>query len=525
MAQYKNILTSAAKAIVVNFLEAEAKKNANTDASVRLMASLYSLMPGAETEVVEGLKEYIVDLTETITEQEIGVLKAKYPAVVKYCYEYSERNSKGAERYEVGMHVPQTLIDLCIGMAAPKAGSRVYLPYSGVGRFASNLEGCKIEGFEQDIKSWAISQILLHAQEIEADIENGDETVAEDRQYDYIFTFPPMVMGGRGAKSVIDVIHRCITKHLANKGEMYCILPIGFCNSNGGWKEVRNVLRDNGSQYGTLVVSLPPLMTPITNVGLCLLKIMKNNAGAVTLMDATTSEEFYTREKHGRVDRYKLDTQALIGKLRKHNDIHFLRKSDERYIWKGTTDKLSEGTNLLPTRYLVSRVIPSVKAGEKRVRLADVISIVETAKRTDKQGFPIVGMRELSATYLNCDIDVSALERQEVATKVITTDCLLVGFIGGKFKVGRLHGATPETPVALRNEVVPITVTSNDITEDFLLRSITTEMSEVQARALAVGSVLTRLSSQDILRIEIDVPDQGEQDALKGIRNEESIRN
>jgi signal transduction histidine kinase len=41
-----------------------------------------------------------------------------------------------------------------------------------------------------------------------------------------------------------------------------------------------------------------------------------------------------------------------------------------------------------------------------------------------------------------------------------------------------------------------------------------TEMSEVQARALAVGSVLTRLSSQDLLRIEIDVPDTGEQDAL-----------
>ena len=77
--------------------------------------------------------------------------------------------------------------------------------------------------------------------------------------------------------------------------------------------------------------------------------------------------------------------------------------------------------------------------------------------------------------------------------------------------MGRLHGVTPTQPVALRGEVVPIRITSTAVTEDFLLRSIMSEMTERQARMLAMGSVITRLKGCDLLSIVINVPESKKQ--------------
>ncbi|MBE6339578.1 MAG: hypothetical protein E7069_02410 [Bacteroidales bacterium] len=492
-------LTSAAKAIVINFFNTQMKKNASSSPSVQLMVSLYSLMPDAETNVVESLKEYLIVLSDIISEKEIGVLKAEYSAVIKYCVDYGNANSHS----ELSRHVPQSLIDLCMSMAAPQAGSLVYLPYSGVGSFAYNLSGCNIEGFEDDVKSWAIAQILLHSQGIESDIKLGDEYVIGDKLYDYIFTYPPMALCVFCAETITNTIHNLITKLLTNNGELYCMLPLDFCYSNNGWFEVRNILKNYPGQYSALVISFSPLMLPVIGVSLCLLRIKKDNVGSVTLMDASDSEKFYIKEH---IRGYKLNTYSIIEALKKH---------DERYVWEGTSNQLSNDTNLLPSSYLASQVILSPKEGENSFQLSEIITIIPTEKQTDRQECPIIGMRELSSSYLNCDIDISTIETKAAAANVITSDCLLVGFIGGKFKVGRLHGVTPNSPVALRYEVTPIKISSDVITEDFLLRCIMSKQSERQARLLSTGVTITRLNKQALLSIVINVPTLKEkQDAL-----------
>ena len=93
-----------------------------------------------------------------------------------------------------------------------------------------------------------------------------------------------------------------------------------------------------------------------------------------------------------------------------------------------------------------------------------------------------IGYNELSSNYLNCNISSKDLiVSQENSISVITEDCLLVGFIGGKFKVARLSDVTEKDCVSLRNEIFPITLRSNEITEDFLLRSVLSENSKNQA--------------------------------------------
>ena len=123
-----------------------------------------------------------------------------------------------------------------------------------------------------------------------------------------------------------------------------------------------------------------------------------------------------------------------------------------------------------------------------------------------------IGYNELSSNYLNCNISSKDLiVSQENSISVITEDCLLVGFIGGKFKVARLSDVTEKDCVSLRNEIFPITLRSNEITEDFLLRSVLSENSKNQAIGYSTGSVISRITFHDFCKIEIVVPSLEEQ--------------
>ena len=124
-------------------------------------------------------------------------------------------------------------------------------------------------------------------------------------------------------------------------------------------------------------------------------------------------------------------------------------------------------------------------------------------------------MKELSFSYLNCDINRKDLPSStKVEYQVLTEDCLLIGFIGGKFKVGRLHGVSQEAPVYLRHEIVPVRVVSTEISDDFLLRSIMSESVQKQAQMMASGVAISRINKQDLLSIVIIVPKSKEQQEL-----------
>lgn len=528
------VLTSEAKTIVVNFFNAQMKNSIFCEPNKQLMVSLYSLMPEADLDVIGKLKQYIISLSVFFKESEINLLKSEYPAVVKFCYDNKDYAGVASRRGE-DIFVPQSLVDLCMSIAEPKSGSSVFVPYSGDGSFAYHVSDCMVDGFEKDEISWAFSQILLHSQKASANIRLGDSTVPEDKLYDYIFSFPPMMMG-RDGRQIVDTVYNLITKHIADNGELYCILPMAFCSIGSGWFDVRKILWDYRGQYSALVVSLPTGILPYSNVGLCLLHIKKNNKDIVALMDAT-GKDFSARNDVAGYKEHVLKVQSII---------ETINSQDEKYVWVGSSSQLTGDVNLQPSRYLISQIIPQPKSGEMSIKLSDVIQVVPLIRQNEevlqiiarrnhlvnssvdnspvdseekeeifakyreleRQSCPLIGMNELSASYLNCEIERDSLEpsHQGIPSYILTSDCLLVGFISGKFKVGRLHGVSPESPVALMNEVLPIQLSSDNITEDFLLRSIMSELSERQARMLSTGTTISRLSRQDLLSIVICVP-------------------
>ena len=121
-----SVLTSEAKAIVVNFFTNQVKKSILCEPNKQLMVSLYSLMPKAESKITGILSEYLIPLSEHFLESEIELLKSEYSAVVKFCYDHRDYGGISTRRNDEFL-IPQSLIDLCLAIAKPKAGSRVYL--------------------------------------------------------------------------------------------------------------------------------------------------------------------------------------------------------------------------------------------------------------------------------------------------------------------------------------------------------------------------------------------------------------
>ena len=234
--------------------------------------------------------------------------------------------------------------------------------------------------------------------------------------------------------------------------------------------------------FSAVIVSLPALFQPYTSVSMVLLCLKKDGKGQICLMDASSEAFIATKDFAG----WKQET------LKPDSIIETILKQDEKYVWLGTAENLSEVLNLQPSRYLVNFSLPKVHNGEKLFKLEDLVSIVplEREGNTITTDIPLIGMKELSASYLNCDInrkDIPVSNKKEY--RILMTDSLLIGFIGGKFKVGRVHGISPNTPIALRHEVIAIQLKSNIVTEDYLLRCIMSEETELQARKMSTSRI------------------------------------
>lgn len=518
MTQFANISTEA-RNIVVNFFKAVHMKSPFSEANKQLMVSLYKLMPSAEDEVLSILNDYIVPLNDYMSKEEIAVLMAEYKFVISMCFNYSDPTSSNMIYVLPGStHIPNSLVELCMEIAKPSLGSTVYLPFLGEGSFLFGSEGCDVEGFEINDCDWALSKIVSNAVNPTAHIQKSlplyDKNAEDDKKYNFIFCFPP-ILTGRESRSVVDIIYNLVTRHLEENGEFFAILPMSFCNATSGWFNVRKLLWDKPNQFSTLVISLPAMLQPVSSVELCLVHFRNDGMGKVILADAS-SEIFFSRRELAGLKEYILKVQAVL---------ETIKQQDERFVWSGTANQLTGDVNLQPSRYLLNQYLPKVSNGELLVSLSKLIefiplsvsgrnnadsttdSISQQHQPLEKGLFPLLGMKELSSNYLTCDIDRKDIPTSDkIQYRMLVEDCLIAGFVGNKFKVARLHGVSKDCPVYLRPELFPLRIKSNIVTEDYLLRAIMSEETETQAKVLASGVVISRLAKKDFLSIQIVVP-------------------
>lgn len=502
MTQFAKLSVEAFKT-VKNFFNCNKGVNIFSEPNKQLMVSLYSLMPGANAKVLDVLGEHLISLENYLSSDEILILQKEYAAVIKYCVEHSDYSSTRGYFKSAGYtHLPTSLVELCICLANPENGKNICLPYAGESMFASYCTDCNIDGFEIDPTAWAISQIVASSTNSSVNIECG-EILNDVKKYDYIFSFPPMIPGN-SSRQIVDTLYHLITKQLNDNGEFYAILPMSFCNASSGWFGLRKIVYDYHKEISAVVIALPPMLQPATNVPLCLVSFFKSDKDIIVLADVT-GEEFSVHQDLDGGKNYTLKVQSIV---------ETIQKQDEKYVWVGHVNELDSSLNMKPSRYLLKQLLPEAKSGENYIKVKDLIEIIPTTytARTNEMR-PVVGLKDLSFNYLNCNIKYQDV--QKVQTKfygrVISEKALLIGFIGGKFKVGRLVDNSNEQPITLFPEIIPFQIKSNSITEDFFLRAIMSEISELQGKAMSSGATITRLRKEDFLEMSILVPSLIEQ--------------
>ena len=191
-------LSAESKDIIFNLFPKLRGRSIISDTDKQLMVSLYATMPFAKAEVLEILGRYKVNLAEFLTSEEIVVLQNEYSAVIPFCFQRTDLDRNAIVHGIDGvLHLPVSLVELCMEMAEDTANKSVYLPYSGDGSFALYCEGASVKGFEVSEDSWAISQILTSIFPVSQDINlvhsSGEFAESQDSAelYDLVFTFPP----------------------------------------------------------------------------------------------------------------------------------------------------------------------------------------------------------------------------------------------------------------------------------------------------------------------------------------------
>lgn len=506
MTQFTTLSTEA-QSIVRNFYNTIRSKEAFSEPNKILMVSLYETSRNPQKEVLHILKDFRVNLSNYMQEGELLLLQAEYDNVIRFCSLQLEEEQNGMfNRGYDQIFLPDSLVELCGRIANVEHGKSVYLPYCGDGSFVRLCQNCEIRGFEQHATSWALSQILMSTIDNQTDVvlDSRASNIEDSQKFDYIFTFPPFVQGPEG-RTIVDTLYRLITEHLNDNGEFFAILPMNFCSVASSWFDIRKILLER-KEFSSMVIALPSMLEPFANISLCLVHLIKDHKGLIRLVDASTNEFFEKKDIAG-LKKNVLKVQSVIGAI---------QSQDKQYVWFGDVHDLTGDMDLSPARYLISQKLPQVPLGFKYHKLKDLITLLPlTIGQQDAHEVPLVGMKDLSSNFINCEIRANELSgKSSQQVRLLSEDALLVGFIGGKFKVGRMVGLSEKSCVSLRPEVFAVKVSSDIVTEDYLLYSILSTIAEQQAKALAIGESIMRLNSDDFLEIEIAIPSIEEQERI-----------
>lgn len=524
MVQVSN-LSSRVKGIIDDYNNAVIANNRFPDSIYkRLLVSLYSARQDADRKVVSVLENFRFELTDYFTDSEISDLQNEYKQVAMHCYQkediYYAKNTDGLTKSgymsgNVDFTTPKSVVELCLNLAKCKEGAHVYLPFAGLGSFAlSQKVECKYDTAELCPSVWAYSKILLDSQNIHAHVKCKDCLTSDkyffwvkiSRIYDCIFSFPP-ILSSRENKRLVATFIELAEDSLSKNGQMFCILPSNFCSSKTGWFEFRKTLfADMAPEFSVTVISLPNFFAPFTIVPMCVVQVMKDNKGKVCLVDAS-GESFLSETVVDGVKEKSLKVDSVIEAI-----LH----SDNKFVWKGDVSKLVSPYSLLPSRYLVKNFVPKPqRETEKLVGLQDIIEFLpNVGKAMHQKNMPLVTVKDLTEDYLNCEILPKNTCREGQIVSVQTRSCFLLAYTWGKVKIGRLKIASEDSPVALGVNVIPFRIKEAGVTEEFVLRSLLSDVVSKQASMMACGSVVSMLSKDDLGQIKIILPSIEEQNEI-----------
>jgi len=439
----------------------------------------------------------------------------------------------------------------------------VFNPFAGLGSLSPIANGCYYEGQEIHPATWALGKLRLKWKFMS---ENSPSYMLKDsikdwsipdpeNMYDIVISNPPFGMKvnsfylgqNRTSKKISAeeyVIERGLDS-IRENGSVLCVASVGLLFRGGSEAEMRKRLVEN-NQLDTILY-FPNGLLNHTGIPFCLVIVSRkrNSTETIRMIDAS---KFVITSGGNKI----LDSEALMENLNNvdSNDsirlvgLDEIRENDYNlnvpryFIYKVEGVKLQEFTSIISgSNADIKSAIKKAKVGLLGAGVgAGLTSLVggigvAIAGLGLPLSLPAIAVSSLVASYLiknkgkivkisnlkndrfEYKLDLNEISITDIPKthKIISESCILLSNIVGKIKLSYFEYI--DEPIFIDQNITAFRINESVVRLDYLINEFHSDNVLEQVKAFSTGSVISTISTKDILNIKIALPSLKEQEA------------
>ena len=397
---------------------------------------------------------------------------------------------------------PDEISKLMLNIAKLNENATIYNPFAGPASFGilSNIENRYI-GQEINIKIQIIGMLRLLASNsndlkslmVGDSIFNWNPT---NEKFDLIISSPPFNMSlpeknlgkwGTHVKVESFFIEKSL-ESINNNGKVVMIIPEGFLtNKSNTFSNLRSELVQN--DLLEMVISLPSGIFKNTAIrtSILVLNKAKIHNGFVRFVK---SDNFIKSQNRTKI----LDWEGLVNELNKFESSSVKTVSNFEII---------QNENLLNVnRYFFEKIQNGVKLNEflssyNGIRIAEVFES------------RVVNIKDIKEININIDELEIRKDYNKTFFRKIEESCLLIAPSSNYIKATWFEFTG--VPILVKHNIKAFKVNQEKVDISYLIHQFQEENVTKQMDAFAIGSVITSINGNDILKLEINLPSLVEQ--------------
>lgn len=401
---------------------------------------------------------------------------------------------------------PKEVTDFIVKVAHIPSGVKVFNPFAGLSSYAVALPNNPVVGEEINMVTWAIGQIRIFSNGLDANIANDDafKEIEAETKYPIIITSPTYLP--EKGHEIQDIVERLYAK-LTDKGRLICLVPHSFVFSNNRKaKELRERLIHERSIRS--VISLPANIFPGTGIIQDILFIEKGNAeDDIIFADA----DGFTRFAKSSYRATTFDWEQFVNEM-EDNLADFdgsVHDGDVATIVK-YNDVIA--SNLTPAFYLA----PKPNDGRP---LSDFATEVKESRGDGESEYVLVGSSLPETLHNKPFAPQKCMEKKATSARnhvAISGDAVLISIVSGNLRT--VYVENFHDKIAFPPGFIKVLQPSERVSVQFLAALLSTKLVADQITAQTKGLTIPRLNRLDLS--QVIVPDyQSEEERQKLIND------
>ena len=440
-----------------------------------------------------------------LSTSEEDILLNNYPNVVEtFCH----ANENGMTSYSEALQ-PYEVTQFAVSLLKLKDGAKVYNPFGGYASYAIAAPQYNFSGDELNETTWAILKLRLLVKGIDADYTLCDSykripNIGPD-YYEGAIATPPFGMREHNELETASIL----LEKLKREGRLVIITSMGALYRGSGRDErIRMHLVNNGLVES--IIELPDNLFFNTSISCAIIVLSNKYNESIQMVDASNAY----KEQEGRRGK-KLFDEALL--KQQMPEVSRIVPKDE---------VAANSFRLLPKQYLL-KLDPRIESG-RLCDLCDILNPVRIDEEVRVKLGGIMSLKGLSSSFPTSSLRKepskfkNTLERGLIVEKpsifvlrtLPTATALSVGYVDDKTGLPFLCGA---------DFYFALSVTSPDITPQYLMLQLQSDYVWKQVKSFAMGAYIPRLSLEDFRNLRIPLVSLPEQEKCVRLAIEESL--